>query len=122
MKTNQVDELSTKIGNNISKMLKKTPITYDEFIYDNRHAIYNIFAGYSIIQVLAQDLGIKTGKKQRDLIQKNIIIQFLLFFSVAVSIMPHNNELEALLACFLYFFLKYYYSEGETSNVCFEQI
>lgn len=122
MKTNQVDELSATIGNNISKMLKKTPITYDEIIYDNRHAIYNIFAGYGIIQVLAQDLGIKTGKKQRDLIQNSIVIQFLLFFSVAVSIMPDNNELEALLGVSLYFFLKYYYSEGETSRVCFEQI
>ena len=30
--------------------------------------VLNIIAAYGIVQVLAQDLGIKTGKKQRDFI------------------------------------------------------
>jgi len=122
MEKNSIDKFSNIIGKNITNFLKKTPVRLDEHIYENRHAIYNVFAGYGIIQVLAQDLGIKTGKKQRDLIQNNIYIQFLLFFSVAVSIMPKSNEFEALLACLLYFYLKYKYSNGKTSEVCFEQI
>jgi len=122
MEQNNVDKFSNIIGKQVSNFLKKSPLPFDDFIYENRHAVYNVFAGYGIIQVLAQDLGIKTGKKQRDLIQNNIYIQFLLFFSVAVSIMPQSNEFEAFIACLLYFFLKYKYSNGKTSEVCFEQI
>ena len=40
--------------------------------------IIKILGAYGIVQILAQDLGIKTGKKQRDLIQK-LPVQVALF-------------------------------------------
>jgi hypothetical protein len=109
------------VEDQINTFFDKSPI-YIDVVFDNRKYIYHIFAAYSIIQVLAQDMGIKTGKKQRDLIHKYTFIQFILFYSTAISIMPQENEFEALVGFCLYFFMKYYYSKGETSDVCFEDI
>ena len=81
--------------------------------------IFLIFGAYGIIQVLAQDLGIKTGKKQRDLVQK-MPIQMILLFSGAYTIV--NNYRDAVIATALYYLLKYVYSDGETSPVCFEDV
>ena len=117
-----VRTFSDSVENSIRDILNKTPFLFDNIVFENRKYIYHVFAAYSIIQVLAQDMGLKTGKKQRDLIHKYKTIQFILFFSTAISIMPQENEREALVGCCLYFIMKYYYSEGETSNVCFEKI
>ena len=55
----------------------------DQFKLDKKYKnILLIIGSYGIIQVLAQDLGIKTGKKQRDLIQK-IPSQIILFYSTS---------------------------------------
>ncbi len=81
--------------------------------------LMKIGSGYGIIQVLAQDLGIKTGKKQRDLIQ-TIPVQFFVLYSSAFTIVA-NHRL-ALIIVSIYYLLKYVYSEGETSKVCFEDI
>ena len=78
-----------------------------------------VLAAYGIIQVLAQDLGIKTGKKQRDLVQK-LPVQVALFFSAAYLIT--GDVLLSLVSISIYFGLKYYYSKGETSAVCFEEV
>lgn len=78
-----------------------------------------ILAAYGIVQVLAQDLGIKTGKKQRDLIQ-SMPVQIGLLYSGAYTV-TDNHELAAI-ATGLYYFLKYVYSNGETSAVCFEDV
>ena len=78
-----------------------------------------IIAAYGIVQVLAQDLGIKTGKKQRDLVQK-LPVQILLLFAGAYTV---TNDVElAIYTTAIYYGLKYIYSKGETSNVCFEEV
>jgi len=78
-----------------------------------------VLASYGIVQVLAQDLGIKTGTKQKDLVQSQPI-QFFILYSGAY-IVTHDYIL-ALVAVSLYYFLKYVYSGGKTSQVCFEEI
>jgi len=78
-----------------------------------------IIGAYGIIQVLAQDLGIKTGKKQRDLMH-TMPIQIVILFSGAYTIV--NSYRDAAIATILYYFLKYIYSSGETSAVCFEDV
>lgn len=83
------------------------------------NTVMKMFAAYGIVQVLAQDLGIKTGKKQRDLIQK-MPMQFILFFSGAYAITETIGP--ALMVTLVYFHLKYNYSHGETSSVCFEEV
>jgi len=81
--------------------------------------IIMILAAYGIVQVLAQDLGIKTGKKQRDLIQ-SMPVQIALLFSGAYTV---TEDIEnALITVGIYYFLKYVYSGGETSEVCFEDV
>jgi len=78
-----------------------------------------IAAAYGITQVLAQDLGIKTGKKQRDLIQ-SLPIQILMLLAGAWTV---TDDLQlAIITVIIYFVLKYIYSEGETSEVCFEDV
>ena len=85
------------------------------------HQIVMILAAYGIIQVLAQDLGIKTGKKQRDLIQ-NMPTQAFFLFAGAYTIVGSDHVGEAVIATGLYYFLKYILSNGETSEVCFEDV
>ena len=79
----------------------------------------NIIAAYGIVQVLAQDLGIKTGKKQRDLIQ-NKFVQIIVLYSGAYVVT--DNYRDAIIATFIYYFLKYSYSDNITSSVCFEEV
>lgn len=81
--------------------------------------IIKILGAYGIVQILAQDLGIKTGKKQRDLIQKLPVQVALLYAGAYLTV--EDAELAAITTG-LYFFLKYVYSKGETSNVCFEEV
>ena len=81
--------------------------------------IFSLLASYGIVQVLAQDLGIKTGKKQRDLVQKQPI-QFLILYSGAFVVCDDYKL--ALIATLLYYFLKNIYSKGETSPICFEEV
>ena len=81
--------------------------------------IVSILAAYGIVQVLAQDLGIKTGKKQRDLVQK-LPIQVALLYAGAYTVTEDINL--ALITTGIYFTLKYIYSDGKTSTVCFEDV
>ena len=46
------------------------------FLSGHALSIVKIISAYGIIQVLAQDLGIKTGKKLRDLAQKIFLMQW----------------------------------------------
>ena len=86
---------------------------------EQQEKIVLVLAAYGIVQVLAQDLGIKTGKKQRDLVQK-MPVQIALLFAGAYTV-TNNVEL-AVYTTGLYYGLKYIYSNGETSNVCFEDV
>ncbi len=78
-----------------------------------------ILGAYGIVQVLAQDLGIKTGKNQRDLVQ-SMPVQIILLYAGAYTVT--ENYTNAFIATALYYFLKYVYSGGKTSNVCFENV
>ena len=81
--------------------------------------ILRVLGAYGIIQVLAQDIGIKTGILQRQIMQYKII-QFLLYIGTAYAIT--NNRSEAIVGGALYFILKYSVSNGKTSTVCFEDV
>ena len=89
------------------------------FLSGHALSIVKIISAYGIIQVLAQDLGIKTGKKQRDLAQK-IPVQIIYFFSAAYTIT--NEVYLSIITVAIYFYLKYIYSDGKTSKVCFEEV
>lgn len=86
---------------------------------DTLKKVLTVLGAYGVVQVLAQDLGIKTGKKQRNLIQK-MPIQITLLYSAAYLIT--ENHILAIITTLAYYFLKYIYSEGKTSNVCFEEV
>ena len=94
---------------------------FDINLSPNLHRGTMVLAAYGIIQVLAQDLGIKTGKKQRDLVQK-MPFQILFLFAGAYTIVGSDHVGEALIATALYYLLKFVYSNGETSAVCFEDV
>ncbi len=81
--------------------------------------ILKLGAAYGILQILAQDLGIKTGKRQRDLIQ-TMPVQVFIMYSGAYSV-TGDHKLAAMITA-LYYVLKYVYSGGETSDVCFESV
>ena len=85
----------------------------------NSKKVILVFAAYGIVQVLAQDLGIKTGKKQRDLIQ-TLPMQLGLLYSAAYTV-TEDHQLSAI-SVGIYYFLKYVYAGGETSEVCFEDV
>tara|TARA_B100000424_G_C22861224_1_gene458975 strand:- start:643 stop:930 length:288 start_codon:yes stop_codon:yes gene_type:complete len=86
---------------------------------EQQEKIVLVLAAYGIVQVLAQDLGIKTGKKQRDLVQK-MPVQIALLFAGAYTV---TNDVElAVYTTAIYYGLKFIYSKGETSAVCFEDV
>ena len=86
---------------------------------DNLKKVLMIIGAYGIVQVLAQDLGIKTGKKQRDLIQ-SMPIQIIVLYAGAYTVTDDHSN--AAIATGLYYLVKYGYSEGKTSDVCFESV
>jgi hypothetical protein len=81
--------------------------------------IIEILGAYGIVQVLSQDLGIKTGILQRNLIQ-HPLVQFLILYSGAYLIGRRLNQ--ALIATLIFFVLKYNISNNINSNVCFEDV
>tara|TARA_B100000482_G_scaffold185250_1_gene161773 strand:- start:4724 stop:5314 length:591 start_codon:yes stop_codon:yes gene_type:complete len=81
--------------------------------------ILRIIGAYGIIQVLAQDFGVKTGEKQGD-VMKIDMIQWLIFTGTAYSLT--NNRSEAMLAATIYFILKFIISDGKTKPVCFDDV
>jgi len=81
--------------------------------------LLRVFGAYGIIQILAQDLGLKTGYLQREITQSKPI-QFLLFFGTAYAIT--NDRSEAFIGAIIYFILKYGVSNNKTSTVCFEDV
>ena len=81
--------------------------------------ILRLIGAYGIIQVLAQDFGIKTGKKQSDL-TKPEFVQWIIFTGTAYSLV--HNRSEAMIAATAYFILKFIISNGETKPVCFDDV
>ena len=86
---------------------------------DTTNYVLRIIGALGIIQVLAQDIGVKTGIFQRNFVQLPLM-QFLLYFGTAFAIT--NNRSEAMVGSFLYFILKYGASSNKTSRVCFEEV
>jgi len=78
-----------------------------------------IFGAYGLIQVFAQDVGVKTGKNQRNFVQSSVI-QFIIYWAAAYALTDDRSE--ALFGTVLYFILKYIFSNNETSLVCFEKV
>jgi hypothetical protein len=103
----EVDDYLSWIG--VNKFLPQSIVTY----------ILRILGGYGIVQVLAQDMGVKTGKVQRNLIQ-NPISQAILLFCGAYSVTGLQDE--ALIATLMYLILKYNVSGNRISSVCFEDV
>jgi hypothetical protein len=91
------------------KIIPEKTITY----------VLRILGGYGIVQVLAQDLGVQTGKVQRNLIQ-HPILQGLLLLCGAYSVTGLEDE--AVIGALMYLILKYNVSGNRTSAVCFEDV
>ena len=81
--------------------------------------ILKILGAYGIIQILAQDIGLKTGYVQRELVQSKIV-QFFLFSGTAFALT--NDISQSVMGTLIYFILKYSVSNNQTSTVCFERI
>tara|TARA_B100001741_G_C16553761_1_gene601082 strand:+ start:4326 stop:4856 length:531 start_codon:yes stop_codon:yes gene_type:complete len=81
--------------------------------------VLKVLGAYGIIQVLAQDIGVKTGKNQAELMRKEIV-QWLLFTGTAYCVL--NNRSEAMIGATVYFILKLNFSEKETQEVCFTDV
>lgn len=87
----------------------------------NKHVDYILLtsAAYGMIQVLAQDTGLKTG-----IFQRNTVQQALLFAPIALGsgYGVTSNRSMALIAVLGYYHLKYAVSNNVTSPVCFEEV
>jgi hypothetical protein len=89
-----------------------------KFIQSNNvNTILRLFGAYCLIQVAAQDFGIKTGQVQGEFFKKPII-QFFIFTGVSLALT--QNRSVALLAALIYFQMKFFVSENITKEVCFE--
>ena len=134
------DKMDSSIGNtNVRAFIKSfialftiLPIIYYDFVYksfsihnlgiksvkNNRYinTMLKIFGSYVIIQVAAQDLGVKTGTVQSDFIKLSFM-QVVLYIGCAYAITQDRSE--AILAALVYFQLKYF-SSNVTKDVCFD--
>ena len=86
---------------------------------DRSKKLMLILAAYSMIQILAQDLGIKTGKKQAELV-RFLPIQITILVASAWTVTEDTTL--ALISVGIYYFLKYIYSNGITAPVCFSDV
>jgi hypothetical protein len=81
------------------------------------NTILKLFGAYCLIQVAAQDFGIKTGEVQGDFF-KIPALQFFIYTGVAFALT--QNRSVAMIGALLYFQMKYFVSDGVTKDVCFE--
>ena len=81
------------------------------------NSFLKVIGGYCLIQVAAQDIGIKTGTIQSDF-AKQPILQFLMYVGVAYALTQDRSM--AIIACLLYFQMKFFISRGITKDVCFD--
>jgi len=91
------------------------PVKYNE----NINYMLNLFGSYGIIQILAQDSGLKTGKVQRDTIQNTALFSVI---ALGMAFSVTSNRSQSLIAVLYYFHLKYVISNNKTSPVCFEDV
>lgn len=81
------------------------------------NSFLKVMGGYCLIQVAAQDIGIKTGTIQSEF-AKQPILQFLMYVGVAYALTQDRSM--AIIACLLYFQMKFFISRGITKDVCFD--
>ena len=81
------------------------------------NSLLKLVGGYCIIQVAAQDVGVKTGSVQADFV-KLPIFQFFMYVGVAFALT--QNRSMAIIAALLYFQMRFFVSGGITKDVCFE--
>jgi hypothetical protein len=81
------------------------------------NSFLKLFGAYCLIQVAAQDIGIKTGEVQGEFF-KLPALQFFIYTGVAFSLT--QNRSMAIIGALLYFQMKYFVSENITKDVCFE--
>ena len=81
--------------------------------------ILRIAGAYGLVQVLAQDLGVKTGLNQRNFIQ-NPLVLFIVLFGSAYSFTGFRGE--AMFGTFIYMLMKLNSSFNVLSGVCFEDV
>lgn len=100
---------------------KYSILSFKKFGFSNESVnfILRILGAYGIIQILAQDTGLKTGVIQKQIVQTKLV-QFLLFLGIAYSVTDQRNT--SLIAVIIYFILKYAISNGKTTKVCFDEV
>jgi hypothetical protein len=74
---------------------------------------------YGMVQILAQDSGLKTGILQRDSLQAAL---YFVPVAVGMAFGLCENRSQAVFSVLLYYHLKYAVSNNVTSSVCFEDI
>nr|QOI90317.1 hypothetical protein HWQ62_00180 [Pyramimonas orientalis virus] len=78
--------------------------------------ILKVIGAYGIIQVYAQDVGIRTGCLQARLLQ-NVPVQLLTFTAVAYSVT--DDLFQSFSGTIIYFILKFVMSKGRVNDACF---
>jgi hypothetical protein len=81
--------------------------------------VLRVAGGYGLVQVLAQDLGLRSGLNQRNIVQQPAM-QFLMLWGGSYALTGHRSE--GMVSALLYFVLKYNVSGNVTANVCFEDV
>jgi len=81
------------------------------------NSFLKVIGGYCLIQVAAQDIGMKTGTIQSDFV-KQPTLQFLMYVGVAYALTQDRSM--AIIASLLYFQMKLFISRGVTKDVCFD--
>ena len=81
------------------------------------NSFLKVLGGYCLIQVAAQDVGVKTGVTQSDIV-KLPIFQFLMYTGVGYALTQDRSM--AIVASLSYFQMKYFISKGITKDVCFD--
>lgn len=132
-----VDEHNSKVRKILKKAILTIPlltiayydIRYGSFSFKNMgvpveynraiNQVLFVLGSYGVIQVLAQDSGIRTGIVQRDTVQTRT---WFAFMAVGMAYSLTSNRSQSVLAMMLYFHLRYVISDNVTSEVCFEPI
>jgi hypothetical protein len=74
---------------------------------------------YGMVQILAQDSGLKTGLIQRDTVQS---VAYFAPVAVGMAFTVCENRSQAFISVLMYYHLKYAISNNKTSTVCFEDV
>jgi hypothetical protein len=74
---------------------------------------------YGMVQILAQDSGLKTGIIQRDTVQS---VLYFAPVAIGMAFTICDNRSQAFISVLMYYHLKYAISNNKTSTVCFEDV